>query len=53
MQTIDSSNLHFNADALERHAVKLARRADAVLMLWIDDFSLRKIKPKKHLQCVR
>ncbi|GJR41902.1 phosphatidylinositol 4-phosphate 5-kinase 6-like protein [Tanacetum coccineum] len=39
MQTIDSSSLHFNrADALERPAVELARRADAVLMLWKDDF---------------
>nr|GEU97541.1 sel1-like protein [Tanacetum cinerariifolium] len=45
--------MHFDDDALERRTVELARCADAMLMLWNDDFSLRKIKPHKHLQCLR
>ncbi|GJV13592.1 hypothetical protein Tco_1355133 [Tanacetum coccineum] len=54
MQTIDSSSVHFDwDDALERRAVELARRADVMLMLWNDGFSLLKIKPQKHLQCLR
>nr|GEV80905.1 zinc finger, CCHC-type, retrotransposon Gag domain protein [Tanacetum cinerariifolium] len=36
-----------------QRAVELARCADAMLMLWNDSFSLQKIKPHKHLQCLR
>ncbi|GJT85347.1 hypothetical protein Tco_1067064 [Tanacetum coccineum] len=40
-------------DALERRAVELARHVNEVLMLWNNGFGLRKIKPKKHFQCLR